>query len=44
VNALWALAQWFADEPSRVAGCFCLVVVVGIFGGYATRKRGRHRG
>lgn len=38
-DALWAFAQWLVAEPGRLPGCFCLAVVVGVFGGYYTRKR-----
>jgi hypothetical protein len=38
-DALWTLAQWFAAAPSRIGGCLLLCIVVGVFGGYATRKR-----
>jgi hypothetical protein len=41
VNAVWAFVEWLAAEPSRPLGLFCLVCVVGVFGGYFTRRRRR---
>jgi hypothetical protein len=41
VNTVWAFVVWLAEEPTRALGLFCLACVVGIFGGYATRKRRR---
>lgn len=36
---MWSFVEWLAEEPSRIAGLFCLAVVVGVFGGYFMRKR-----
>ena len=41
MNVVWAFVQWLAAEPSRPLGCFCLACVVGLFGGYAARRRRR---
>lgn len=32
-NALWQLAQWFAENPiGRIGGCLCMAVTLGTLG------------